>query len=119
MHSSTKIDVLLAISSNPIIEDCKVIRFSEYPDIFKTPAERTQVRAFPICLSYPQLNYIADANTQTLPPISVQDFSHIRATPSPNYSVLTEDDTSRLASALVLARCNRSSNEELSDVLPV
>lgn len=44
MHSSTKIDVLLAISSNPIIEDCKAIRFAEYPDLFKTPTERAQVR---------------------------------------------------------------------------
>ncbi|KJA25353.1 hypothetical protein HYPSUDRAFT_424620 [Hypholoma sublateritium FD-334 SS-4] len=95
MHSSTKIDVLLAISSNPIIEDCKAIRFAQYPDIFKTPSERTQ----------------------TLPTICVQDFSHIRATPSPNYSTMTDDDRVGLADALALAHRSRSSIDELSDVL--
>lgn len=61
--------------------------------------------------------HVADTDTQTLPAISVQDFSHIRATPSPNYSAMTNDDKSRLVDALVLARRSRSSVEKLSDVL--
>ena len=30
MHSSTKVDVFLRISSNPIIEHCQQIRFANY-----------------------------------------------------------------------------------------
>ena len=37
MHSSTKVDVFLSVSSNPIIETCKQIRFSQYPDEFTIP----------------------------------------------------------------------------------
>lgn len=44
MHSSKQIDIFLDIASNPIIEDCNSIRFSQYPDRFKLPAESKQVR---------------------------------------------------------------------------
>ena len=37
MHSSTKVDVFLSVSSNPIIETCSQIRFSQYPNNFTIP----------------------------------------------------------------------------------
>ncbi|KAF8958938.1 tubulin binding cofactor C-domain-containing protein [Flammula alnicola] len=42
MHSSKKIDVLLSISSNPIIEDCDGIRFTQYPTAFRTSIENSR-----------------------------------------------------------------------------
>ncbi|KAJ2914565.1 hypothetical protein MD484_g5835, partial [Candolleomyces efflorescens] len=66
MHTSTKVDVYLRIESNPIIETCYDIRFGMYPS-----------RLAPQLLQQPPL-----------PPLAVQDFSHIRASPSPNYSLI-------------------------------
>ena len=37
MHSSTRVDVFLSVSSNPIIETCSQIRFSQYPNNFLIP----------------------------------------------------------------------------------
>lgn len=68
MHSSTNADVYLSAVSNPIIEHCSNIRFAEYPDTLMQNPE-------------PQ------GNTAS----TVQDFSHIRSTPSPNWSVLPKD----------------------------
>ncbi|EKM77483.1 hypothetical protein AGABI1DRAFT_130184 [Agaricus bisporus var. burnettii JB137-S8] len=67
MHTSKNIDVLLSISSNPIIETCNSIRFGQYPAAF-IDREQTPVV------------------------YSVQDFSHIRSTASPHFSLLTPDD---------------------------
>ncbi|KAF8916661.1 tubulin binding cofactor C-domain-containing protein [Mucidula mucida] len=69
MHTSHDVDVYLAISSNPIIEHCSKIRFSGYP---ATLYNASQV---------PESKHMA-----------VQDFSHIKATPSPNWSALPRDD---------------------------
>ncbi|KAJ2925339.1 hypothetical protein H1R20_g11792, partial [Candolleomyces eurysporus] len=66
MHTSTKVDVYLRIESNPIIETCHEIRFGMYPS-----------RLAPHLLQEPPL-----------PPLTVQDFSHIRASPSPNFSLI-------------------------------
>ncbi|RXW16931.1 hypothetical protein EST38_g8923 [Candolleomyces aberdarensis] len=66
MHTSTKVDVYLRIDSNPIIETCHGIRFGMYPS-----------RLAPHLLQEPPL-----------PPLTVQDFSHIRASPSPNFSLI-------------------------------
>ncbi|KAF5350545.1 hypothetical protein D9756_008724 [Leucocoprinus leucothites] len=74
MHSSTKVDVFLSISSNPIIEDGHDVRFAPYPRALLTPEQ-------------PQ-------ESITTPP-AVQDFSHIRNTPSPNWIHMEESDTSR------------------------
>ncbi|KAH7882951.1 tubulin binding cofactor C-domain-containing protein [Phlebopus sp. FC_14] len=67
MHNSTTVDVYLSISSNPIIERCTSIRFAAYPSV--------------LCGVYEPSKYF-----------SVQDFSHIRSTPSPNWTTLSEED---------------------------
>ncbi|KIM62925.1 hypothetical protein SCLCIDRAFT_118764 [Scleroderma citrinum Foug A] len=69
MHNSTRVDVYLSAGTNPIIEHCSDIRFSAYP------------------------NSLPQAPSQQV--FTVQDFSHIRATPSPNWSVLPEDKRQR------------------------
>ncbi|KAJ4496010.1 tubulin binding cofactor C-domain-containing protein [Lentinula edodes] len=66
MHSSRSTDVYLSIQSNPIIEHCHSIRFGPYPATFSPTI------------------------VQHNPDVLVQDFSHIRSTPSPNWTVLDE-----------------------------
>ncbi|KAH8097097.1 tubulin binding cofactor C-domain-containing protein, partial [Cristinia sonorae] len=70
MHSSTHVNVYLSISSNPIIEHCSDIQFTSYPSSFSASAS---------------------ANEATSTHLSVQDFSHIRATPSPHWRPLPEN----------------------------
>ncbi|KAI0698966.1 tubulin binding cofactor C-domain-containing protein [Cerioporus squamosus] len=74
MHTSSQVDVYISIASNPIIEHCSAIRFADYPACLRRPpasdTNNTQSKS----------NYLA-----------VQDFSHIRATPSPNWSALPEE----------------------------
>ncbi|KAH9903380.1 tubulin binding cofactor C-domain-containing protein [Cubamyces lactineus] len=72
MHTSSGVDVYISIASNPIIEHCSAIRFADYPSSLR-----------PTSLSATQdikSNYLA-----------VQDFTHIRATPSPNWSALSPE----------------------------
>lgn len=69
MHTSSSVDVYLHVSSDPIIEHCSAIRFAGYPSSF-----RGTVDALP------------ESKHQ-----SVKDFSHIRASPSPNWSFLPEE----------------------------
>ncbi|KAJ3722705.1 tubulin binding cofactor C-domain-containing protein [Lentinula guzmanii] len=66
MHSSQNIDVYLSIQSNPIIEHCSGIRFGPYPSAFTLE------------------------NDQHVPGPAVQDFSHIKSTPSPHWCMLAE-----------------------------
>ncbi|KAJ3999723.1 tubulin binding cofactor C-domain-containing protein [Lentinula boryana] len=66
MHSSQNIDVYLSIQSNPIIEHCSGIRFGPYPSAFTLE------------------------NDQHVPGLAVQDFSHIKSTPSPHWCMLAE-----------------------------
>ncbi|TEB26814.1 TBCC-domain-containing protein [Coprinellus micaceus] len=66
MHTSTHADVYLHITSKPIIETCSNIRFATYPARLA-----------------PQLLHELPQS-----PFTVQDFSHIRATPSPNFSLI-------------------------------
>ncbi|KAH9947804.1 tubulin binding cofactor C-domain-containing protein [Amylocystis lapponica] len=76
MHTSSHVDVYLAIPSNPIIEHCTGIRFAGYPATL--------------------LSADAGVDSDSTPAsshLSVQDFSHIRATPSPNWSALSEERT--------------------------
>ncbi|GJE86393.1 TBCC-domain-containing protein [Phanerochaete sordida] len=70
MHTSTSVDVYFHIDSNPIIEHCTKLRFAPFP------AALVEVPTPPAAV----------------PNLSVQDFSHIRATPSPNWSVLPDED---------------------------
>ncbi|KAI8989114.1 tubulin binding cofactor C-domain-containing protein [Trametes punicea] len=75
MHTSSQVDVYISIASNPIIEHCSEIRFADYPSCLM-PESSTDV------VQNAKSNYLA-----------VQDFSHIRATPSPNWSALPADQT--------------------------
>ncbi|KZT65211.1 hypothetical protein DAEQUDRAFT_747147 [Daedalea quercina L-15889] len=67
MHTSTQTDVYISVASNPIIEHCKGIRFATYP------------------------RFLQHTRKELPGNLTVQDFSHIRATPSPNWSVLPGD----------------------------
>ncbi|KAK7019844.1 tubulin-folding cofactor C [Favolaschia claudopus] len=65
MHTSTNVDVYLSIPSNPIIEHCSEIRFASYPPVLSASKDATFSEG-----------------------LSVQDFSHIKSTPSPNWTML-------------------------------
>ncbi|KAI0299453.1 tubulin binding cofactor C-domain-containing protein [Multifurca ochricompacta] len=71
MHNSTGVHVYLAATSNPVIEGCSSIAFAEYP---------------------PFVSLLNPSLTEALPPngghVNVQDFSHIRQSPSPNWFIL-------------------------------
>jgi len=67
MHSSHNVDVHLSVASNPIIEHCTEIRFGKYPE-----------------------NVSGQAISES-PSYTVLDFSHIRTSPSPNWSSLESD----------------------------
>ncbi|KAK0498762.1 tubulin binding cofactor C-domain-containing protein [Armillaria luteobubalina] len=69
MHTSRSVDVYLSIPSHPVIENCSGIRFAGYPSALQ---RGTQV--------------LSESRHA-----SVQDFSHIKATPSPNWTLLPED----------------------------
>ncbi|KAK0205340.1 tubulin binding cofactor C-domain-containing protein [Desarmillaria ectypa] len=68
MHTSRTVDVYLSIPSHPVIENCSDIRFAGYPSALQR-----------------EIQVAASKHT------SVQDFSHIKATPSPNWTLLPED----------------------------
>ncbi|KAF7366688.1 Tubulin-folding cofactor C [Mycena sanguinolenta] len=68
MHTSTHVDVYLSIHSTPIIEHCSQIRFASYPTALRTSEDTS-----------PHV-------------LSVQDFSHIKSTPSPNWSMLAPEN---------------------------
>ncbi|PBK66376.1 TBCC-domain-containing protein [Armillaria solidipes] len=68
MHTSRTVDVYLSIPSHPVIENCSGIRFSGYPSALQREIQVAESRH-----------------------ASVQDFSHIKATPSPNWTLLPED----------------------------
>ncbi|KAJ6613567.1 tubulin binding cofactor C-domain-containing protein [Mycena sp. CBHHK59/15] len=67
MHTSKRVDVYLSIPSTPIIEHCAQIRFAPYPATLYKDAS-------------PSNNNFA-----------VQDFSHIKSTPSPHWSMMAND----------------------------
>lgn len=86
MHDSQKVHVYLSISSSPAIEHCSDIRFTAYPDTLRNHrAELNRVRC---SLHVATLDSESEQDSKHL---SVQDFSHIRATPSPNWSILDND----------------------------
>ncbi|KAL1745953.1 tubulin binding cofactor C-domain-containing protein [Schizophyllum fasciatum] len=92
MHTSKAVDVYLSITSNPIIEHCSGIRFAPYPSALAPDAPAGGLQ-------------------------SIQDFSHIRSTPSPNWSRLASEQQLDIASLLELARgSNRDINEVLARV---
>ena len=89
MHTSRNVDVYISITSNPIIEDSAEIRFSGYPSGLQSQSGDNQVLNFFYSLDSP------GADTRIClwlnQHISVLDFSHIRPTPSPNWSILADD----------------------------
>jgi len=68
MHDADAVDVFLRAGSNPVIEGCARIRFAMYP-----------AKLAPELLQQPPL-----------PPFAIQDFSHIRSSPSPNFSLMPD-----------------------------
>ncbi|KAG1819266.1 tubulin binding cofactor C-domain-containing protein [Suillus subaureus] len=76
MHNSTAIDAYLDITSNPIIESCDQVRFGVYPSELKTTTDQPP----PVTENHTDFPFLP------------QDFSHIRATPSPNWRALEEDE---------------------------
>ncbi|KAI9513420.1 tubulin binding cofactor C-domain-containing protein [Russula earlei] len=72
MHNSIDVRVYLAAVSNPVIEKCSAIAFAEYPSF--------------VSLRDPSINAGLPPNGKHA---DVQDFSHIRPTPSPNWSLLS------------------------------
>ncbi|KDR74954.1 hypothetical protein GALMADRAFT_569936 [Galerina marginata CBS 339.88] len=97
MHSSKQTDVFLSISSNPIIEDCNTIRFAQYPIPFRTALLDDQKES---------------------PPFTVQDFSHIRPTPSPHFSMMGDADKNDIEHWLGRARDDPTYTSELPKLLP-
>ena len=51
MHASSKVDVYLSITSNPIIEHCKEIRFFAYPRALAPSSVTEKVWTFAIFLN--------------------------------------------------------------------
>ncbi|KAF9892946.1 hypothetical protein FE257_000538 [Aspergillus nanangensis] len=70
MHNCANVDVYLSSSSNPIIEDCTNIRFGRIP------------RVYALDQDCPDL----DCWNQ------VEDFKWIKPEPSPNWSLISQDD---------------------------
>ncbi|KAG1891375.1 tubulin binding cofactor C-domain-containing protein [Suillus subluteus] len=75
MHNSTAVDAYLDITSNPIIESCDQVRFGMYPSELKITTDQPPL----VTKNHTELPFLP------------QDFSHIRATPSPNWRALEED----------------------------
>ncbi|THH16603.1 hypothetical protein EW146_g4055 [Bondarzewia mesenterica] len=70
MHTSNNVDVYLSIPSNPIIEHCSRIGFASYPA---------------------HLLALTGQPSHSSCSMSILDFSHIRPTPSPNWTKLSDD----------------------------
>jgi hypothetical protein len=95
MHNSTAVDAYLDITSSPIIESCDQVRFGAYPGELKVQSFHYFLYN---CLKMPtslqtttdQQPLVGKIHTEL--PFIPQDFSHIRATPSPNWRVLEEDE---------------------------
>ncbi|KAI0705377.1 tubulin binding cofactor C-domain-containing protein [Earliella scabrosa] len=83
MHTSSQVDVYIAISSNPIIEHCSAIRFADYPPSLRRArlGSSDPTRTDPTSTLDPDPEYKSNY-------LAAQDFSHIRPTPSPNWSAL-------------------------------
>ncbi|KAI0317982.1 tubulin binding cofactor C-domain-containing protein [Amylostereum chailletii] len=73
MHTSTGVQIFVSIPSNPIIEHCSEIAFAPYPPFLSSTVLK-----------------LADNLSPISKHTSVQDFSHIRPTPSPNWSILED-----------------------------
>jgi len=88
MHTSERVDVYLSFAAKPVIEKCTGIRFSEYPAGSLTSADGAKNE------------------------FRVEDFSHIRQTPSPNWT-LRNDKTTTLDRWLKILRNRSGGTNEL------
>src|SRR5882762_2194985 len=90
MHASTDVDVYLSIPSNPIIEHSSSIRFAAYPTSLYLPEQPTSVSVcLLILIEFP--SDLSKPNLQNNKYTSVQDFSHIRPTQSPNWCIMPDE----------------------------
>lgn len=89
MHNSNNVDVFLSIPSNPVIEGSSGIRFGAYPAALSPTSSVSPNKN----ISSPLLGscYVQLQQGQENKYTAVQDFSHIRATPSPNWRVLPQE----------------------------
>ncbi|THU97622.1 hypothetical protein K435DRAFT_777907 [Dendrothele bispora CBS 962.96] len=107
MHTSQAIDVFIDINLNPIIEQCHGIRFAPYPSFESdlnngTPLDATVTSMITSASTNNSTTTVETSHqTRNVPEtgletgsgtsrtnLSVQDFSHIRPTPSPNWRLL-------------------------------
>ncbi|KAI0037088.1 tubulin binding cofactor C-domain-containing protein [Vararia minispora EC-137] len=98
MHTSTDVDVYLAVPSNPVIEHCSNIRFASYPSLVLSPTAAALLPA-------------------TSKHECVQDFSHIRSTPSSHWEVLRSSKT-ETDWAVFLKRARNDTDAALREFLP-
>ncbi|TBU45487.1 tubulin binding cofactor C-domain-containing protein [Dichomitus squalens] len=82
IHASSQVDVYITAFSSPIIEHCSAMHFAAYPASLKH-------------FTLTQSSVLTDPTRQDVQSnenhLAVQDFSHIRATPSPNWSTLPQE----------------------------
>ncbi|KAJ7178009.1 tubulin binding cofactor C-domain-containing protein, partial [Mycena filopes] len=83
MHTSTNVDVYLSIPSNPIIEHCSQIRFTAYPATLQVAGDPY------VCFMF--FSFSLKLNDTQPDALSIQDFSHIKSTPSPHWSRLSTE----------------------------
>ncbi|RVX75198.1 hypothetical protein B0A52_00550 [Exophiala mesophila] len=81
MHQCQDVDVYLRVSSRPIIEDCRGIRFAPFPKFYTDLLASSSTSA-------------NASNPSELPNLwnQVDDFKWIKADPSPNWSILPSSD---------------------------
>lgn len=93
MHTSQRVDFYVHASSHPIIEHCSALRFAPYPTL---PA-RMAANAFMAAGLQPEHNQWQ----------LVDDFDWLKATHSPNWSVLCEEERRRPAALEELERAEK------------
>ncbi|KAL5478333.1 hypothetical protein ACEPAI_2517 [Sanghuangporus weigelae] len=103
VHSSNHTRFHLHVSSNAIIEDCTTLTFAPYPESLSLDTDVRQMKS---------------AHT------NIQDFSHLRSTPSPNWSAISEpsdseggedtwnwDEVRALANGNILREAEKNDNQ--------
>ena len=95
MHNSLDVDVYLSIPSNAVIEHCSHIRFAAYPMDLSAQASDGKSDGKVCILPYFAYRFFYQhitTNFQASNHISIQDFSHIRSTPSPHWTILANGE---------------------------
>ncbi|TDZ46862.1 Tubulin-specific chaperone C [Colletotrichum trifolii] len=92
IHECKNVDVYLFCASHPIVEDCENMRFAPLPAAFDTPED-------PVKNQWDQ----------------VDDFKWLKSEPSPNWSVLPEEE--RLANEIWTKTVPGERGKDLHDIL--